>query len=738
MRKLAPVVALVCSSTIHAQTGTEPSGDSPAPFGTIIVRGERATLDIRPDEVFSEEDIAFYGFDSIGEVVDEISSRNGGSDDDIVFLVDGKRVGGLEDISEFPAEAIDQLELFPPGSAPEVGGTASQRVVNIRLKPSTSIYLANATLTSATDGGFEQYDGEFNFTHIEAPRRINLGIQVRGNGALLESERDIVQADTSSPNLGDFRTLLPENRELRLRGTISDALSPSLTAVVSTRFLRRSTVSKLGIGANGGALTQDALLERFRTNAVLTGQFDEWLVTANASYGITRRRTLTDNVLAGPKSPQPKIDTLLRRFEADLGITRPVVQLPAGPLTLTARGRFSSESIQTGGDEFTQSMRQLSGGISIPLTHDDLGPVRGIGTIDLGVDASFTDYSGIESFSNSIISLNWRPATWLRLSGSLSTGKAPPSTELLSAPVISTPGTRYFDPLSNQTVDVVAITGGSPNLLTQDDHDWRLGLEIRPQSSRLKALTADFSSTRNRNIITALPPANPLILDAFPERFERDDSGRLLAVDTRPLNFAQKSEKRLRYAFELSFPLGGAVYSENSASAGSGIEPPRRIGIPQRLQILFSHAILLDSEILVAQGFAPIDLLSPSALGLGGSGRSRHEADLTVRYGASGIGAEASARHSSAGFISAADDGDMETFRFSALSTADLRFFIEGRRIAQNSKFLSGTRFTFAIRNITNSRQDVQDSSGTTPLLYQQAYRDPTGRWIELALRKKF
>ena len=102
------------------------------------------------------------------------------------------------------------------------------------------------------------------------------------------------------------------------------------------------------------------------------------------------------------------------------------------------------------------------------------------------------------------------------------------------------------------------------------------------------------------------------------------------------------------------------------------------------------------------------------------------------------MGAEASARHSSAGFISAADGGDTETFRFSALSTADLRFFIEGRRIASSSKFLSGTRFTFAIRNITNSRQDVRDSSGTTPLLYQQAYRDPTGRWIELALRKKF
>ena len=211
--------------------------------------------------------------------------------------------------------------------------------------------------------------------------------------------------------------------------------------------------------------------------------------------------------------------------------------------------------------------------------------------------------------------------------------------------------------------------------------------------------------------------------------------GRLLAVDIRPLNFAQKSEERLRYAFELSFPLGDR---DISARTDPGSDPPKRFGIKPRLQVLFSHSIILDSEILVSRDLTPINLLSPRALGIGGSGHSRHEVDLTLRYGDEGIGAEASARHSSAGFISAIDEGDSDTFRFSALSTADLRFFIEGRRIAPGAKFLNGTRFTFAIRNITNSRQDVRNSSGNTPLLYQPAYRDPTGRWIAITLRKQF
>ena len=730
----ASAIALVCASAVQAQTTAENSADS---LSTIIVRGDRTTLEIRPDEIFTEEDISFYGFDSVGEVVDEITSREGRSQDDVIFLVDGQRVSGLNDVADFPAEAIDRLELFPQGSATEVGGSANQRIVNIRLKSATSIYITNKKLAAATEGGFVRYDGEFSFTQIQGRRRLNLGVQLRGNGALLESERDITQISAAPSTLGDFRTLIPGNNEIMMRGTFADALSPNLNALVGTRFLQRNTDALLGIGGSGEALTQNNQLTSLNTNALVTGQFDEWLVTGNASYGVTRRRTLTDDIGAAPgiSSRQRPVTAILQRIAGDLNVTRPVVQLPAGPLTLTLRGRFSGESVEAGGTEFSQSLRQLGGGIAIPLTHNDRGPLKGIGTIDLGIDASLSDYSGIENLSNSLFSVNWRPTEWLRVSGSLSTGQTPPSAELLSAPLITTPGTRYFDPLFNETVDVVSLTGGDPDLLTQDDKNRRIAIEIRPLNSRLLAFTVDYTSLRNRNIITAAPPANTLFLDAFPERFNRDAAGRLLRVDIRPLNFSRKSEERVRYAFELSFLLGG---KEGLANPEIDAEQPKKIVIPQRLQFLFSHAIVLNSDIVVASGFEAIDLLSPSALGLGGGGRSRHEIDFTARYGARGIGAELNARHISAGFINAVDERGAEALRFSALSTADLRFFIEGRRIASEERFLNGMRFTLAVRNILNGRQSVRNSFGETPLLYQPAYRDPTGRLIEVSLRKRF
>ena len=730
---LASVIALACASGVQAQTSPD---TSPDPLSTIIVRGDRTIIEIRPDEIFTEEDISFYGFNSVGEVVDEVTSRDG-SRDDVIFLVNGQRVSGLSDVADFPAEAIDRIELFPQGTATEVGGLANQRVVNVRLKPATTIYLANTKLAAATDGEFARYDGELSFTQIQGRRRLNLGLQLSGNDSLLESERDITQVSTAASNLGDFRTLLPENREILLRGNFADAISPNFNALVSTRFFQRETDSLLGIDVDGGPLTQGSQLTSLNTNAVVTGQFSEWLVTANASYGITRRRTLTDGVGAASVTGlrQRPVTALLQQAAGDLSVTRPVLQLPAGPLTVTARGRFSRESVDSGGTSFSQSLRQFGGGIAIPLTSNEGGPIKGIGAIDLGIDASLSDYSGLESFSNSIFTLNWRPADWLRVSGSLSTGQTPPSAELLSAPLITAPGTRYFDPLLNNTVDVVSITGGNPDLLTQDDENRRIAIEIRPRMSRLSAFTVEYTSIRNRDIITAAPPANLLLLDAFPERFDRDVSGRLIGVDFRPLNFARKSEEKLRYAFELSFESGA---NDNTANPETVADQPRQFFIPSRLQILFSHAILLENEIVVASGYEAIDLLLPSALGFGSGGLSRHEIDLTARYGEQGIGAELSGRYSSAGFINVVDDGEVEALRFSALSTADMRFFIEGSRISSDENFLDGMRFTLAVRNITNSRQSVRDTEGFTPLIYQPAYRDPTGRLVEVSIRKRF
>jgi outer membrane receptor protein involved in Fe transport len=64
--------------------------------------------------------------------------------------------------------------------------------------------------------------------------------------------------------------------------------------------------------------------------------------------------------------------------------------------------------------------------------------------------------------------------------------------------------------------------------------------------------------------------------------------------------------------------------------------------------------------------------------------------------------------------------------------------FVEGQRLWPSAVWLNGARLSLSITNLTNSRQAVTDSGGDTPLLYQAAYRDPTGRLVQFEFRKTF
>ena len=89
-------------------------------------------------------------------------------------------------------------------------------------------------------------------------------------------------------------------------------------------------------------------------------------------------------------------------------------------------------------------------------------------------------------------------------------------------------------------------------------------------------VTADYTEVRNRDIVTALPPASDLILLAFPERFVRDPvTGVLTGVDIRPVQFARENRRELRYGFNLNLPLGGGDAVEGGLEDES--EQPRRM-----------------------------------------------------------------------------------------------------------------------------------------------------------------
>ena len=52
--------------------------------------------------------------------------------------------------------------------------------------------------------------------------------------------------------------------------------------------------------------------------------------------------------------------------------------------------------------------------------------------------------------------------------------------------------------------------------------------------------------------------------------------------------------------------------------------------------------------------------------------------------------------------------------------------------------WLRGARITLSVDNLFDSRIQVRDETGLTPLSYQPGFVDPLGRSVRLSIRKLF
>jgi iron complex outermembrane receptor protein len=191
-----------------------------------------------------------------------------------------------------------------------------------------------------------------------------------------------------------------------------------------------------------------------------------------------------------------------------------------------------------------------------------------------------------------------------------------------------------------------------------------------------------------------------------------------------------------------SRPAPAPSPDDGAPSTGDGEDgaPPMPRGMNgPRAQLLLSanHTIILENDIFIRPGLAPVDLLDGGAIGIAG-GRSRHLVDFNIALTDRGLGINLTGSWRSPTEIETRIGGVPDRLRFGALATANLRAFTDAQRLFPQVRWLRGTRFTVSVFNLANERQRVTDSSGNTPLQYQPAYRDPVGRTVEFEIRRVF
>lgn len=706
----------------------------------IVVTAPRSLAP--PTRELHRQDIDSYGASSIGELLGEVLAEEGA--DSPVVLINGRRASSLDELSDYPPESLDRVEVLPAASGPSVGASPNRKVVNLVLTRRFDGRVGRASLRAATEGGFQGMRADGTFTRIRGPSRLNLTLRGRSETALTEAERNLVQLPGSLSGEADARTLLPSLRstDLSLSGAMPLGSGVDFSGTGRVSFTNRDR--RLGLSPQGTYREQGSRLLGGKLNTTLNAEAGQWTLALLGTLDAERRRIDTNLDSGTRRSRQRSLATSL-----DLTATRPLFDLPAGSLQLNlsagfANEQFRSEVRRSGRDSRIRSSEHTttaSVGLLLPISGGPERFLAPLGDLNLSVDAGMGSVSGSGVFSTGSLGLVWQPISWARLSGGWSRARSPPSSRFRRDAAVVTPGVLVVDPLTGQSVRVDEIDGPLAERVRTRSTQQRLGLTLNPPSSLDLRFESEWSRRQERDPIGDLPLASAAVLAAFPERFARDSSGRLTAIDVSPLLFARRSETQLRNSVNLRLFLGPAAPATsragNAGEAGEGEDRAPSGGRP-RLQLGVAYTLLLSSRLTLREGLAPLDLLSGNALLFAG-GRPRRQFDLSANLSRPGMGLRLAADYrSTSRTVIIGLDGQPQEFRFRALGTVLLRAFAEADRLFGAGPLAQGTRLSLTFSNLFNARQAVRDRAGLTPLAYQPAYLDGLGRTIEVEVRRRF
>lgn len=144
----------------------------------------------------------------------------------------------------------------------------------------------------------------------------------------------------------------------------------------------------------------------------------------------------------------------------------------------------------------------------------------------------------------------------------------------------------------------------------------------------------------------------------------------------------------------------------------------------------------LSNTVLIADGGPELDLLNGDALT--GGGTTRDSASLEAGAFRDGWGVRLSGRYSGRSTILGTGAPGSTDLLFGDLATFDVRLFADLGEIIDDDGIWKGARVSLRADNIFDTRREVVDQDGNTPLAYQPFLIDPIGRFLGVEFRKLF
>ncbi len=717
-------------------------GPAPAPTETpadIVIEGKR--LDERsivgtspPLAVLDAAALQALGTTSLAEMLKKLQSlTRSSSGEPSIFLLNGRRISGFEEMQDIPQEAVEKFELLSEADATRFGYPPTRRVANIITKKHfRSLELEQQTNTT-TEGGGTGIMTRTAVTRLDGPSRLTLGARGERRLAITEAQRDL------DPLAGlTSRSIAAASRTIRGNAAWAVPLGRTTSLSVSGSTERHADLSLLGvtIGSPDPA-RQRSVIGTTTGGVAVNGTLGGW--TWNGT-GTATSLTATVTSQGGEPSRAFRTRSTTRTLATKLVANGPLVRLPAGDATLVvALDGDDSRSRRAGssGDAARIFGRQTGAATvtaSLPITsvRDDVLPM--LGDVTATATGGIGHVTGGGTYPRVAATLGWQPVRAVRVGATIDRKQTPPSVNQLFDPVRSFPNVPYFDNLTGQTVLVDVIGGGNARLAPERQQRNAVDLTLKPFAKRELTLALTYATTDIIDQAISVSRPTPRVEAAFPALFTRDNNGRLLSVDSRPVNLARERRRELTANLFWAGPLGPqpAPPAPPTAGASPPTRPPRE---PFFLFANISPTLRLADRLVLADGQPALDLLDGDAFG-GNGGQPRFEGNVYTSLSRGGI---------AGGFDLQWRAG---TRVRSELAAADLRFdslvTVGAYLIAPLAKITGGQHWGKAVhialnaRNLFNERQRVRDRDGVTPIGLRPAYLDPFGRSVMVTLRSLF
>ncbi len=822
-----------------AEQTEDQSGSGLSERDQIVVTAARIAGQVdapqAPIITLNEDEIAAYGASSIQDLLAALAPQTGSgrgrASGPPVILLNGVRVANFREFRNFSPEAIKRVEVLPEEVALRYGFPPEQRVINFILKDSFVGRSIEFDYRTPGAGGSATYEVDASMLRIAGPNRFNVDAEYSQTGALTESERDLIQTPGSVPTVttdldpAAFRTLISASEEVDLNASWATGLgekgrdgSLSFSGginVIDSQSLSGLNLVQLTAPLPGGATALRSLPDPLETsNRAITAvggggintMLGLWQFSATLDYThaesitrIDRRANTSALVIAAANGTLPingplptltpagfdRVANNSERVESLITLIGQPFRVPAGPAALTVKlGStwidFDSEDPRATVSNVSLNRFRVQGGVNlaIPLTSRREQFGGGLGDLTLSASANLSHVSDFGAINDWSVGLTWGLTEKLSLGASYIANQEAPGISQLGNPAVQSFNVPVYDFSRGETVLVTTISGGNPLLREEVQRDLKFSANWQLPFLNNSNLVVEYFRNKSENVTSGFPLLTPAIEAAYPGRVTRDGSGRLTAIDRRPITLAQQQGERLRWGLNLSGSVGkaapGGGMMPGMRPGGGGTGRPGAGGPPAggppaggpppgagrgpggggmgammgmfgggggqgRWNMGVYHTWRFKDQVLLTPGGTVLNLLDGDALSGGGVAEHSVELDTGVFY--RGVGLRLTGRYTAPTSVRATGVPGSSDLNFGGLLGFDLRFFLnldQRQSWVKAVPALKGVRLALRIDNVLDTRQRVTDGTGVVPLSYQPDYLDPRGRYIAVELRKQF